>query len=274
MRRQTFLLLGAVLWACNSDTFTGDDGGHADGSSDVVVGGGEGGSTEGGIGKDGSTTPKRFCQEVDAQFCADFDVPNDAGAGFSPPTTSNGYALDFQSGNAKSQPVAVKVTEPGDAGGQATLMTVLGNSADAGATAQITLDIEVYLPNITTVSTQPIWAFAIGALGPQYQFGLVKDGPVWRLENFQTAVGPQFTGTIATGEWVHATETVVLAQTGATVTLAITSTAGTATATLPNVSTEPGPGPLPVVLNLGVQTTVPVNQAASFYYDNVVVHYL
>jgi hypothetical protein len=253
----------------------GPNDGGPDSGTDTIVSGGDG-STDGPIKQDGGEAGpgKRFCQEVDAQFCADFDIPNDAGAGFAAQTITQGYALDFQSSTSKSPPVALKVTEPADAGGQATISTVIGQT-DAGAMTLVTVDAEIFIPNMTATSTQPVFLLVAGVVAPQFQYGFVYEGKAWKLENFQSKTGPTLSGSVATNEWVHVQLQMPLLFTGATVQLNVTSSAGTATCTMPAVSTAPNAvGPYPLLLDLGTQTTQPPNQAAVFFFDNVVVHYL
>ncbi len=274
MRRSTFLLFGILVGACNSDTFSGEDGG-TDAQPDVPgVSGGDGSTDapfEGSV-KDSGPKP-RFCQFIDAQFCADFDVPNDAGAGFGPAFTTNGFTLDFQQGTVKSQPLALRSTEPGDSGGAAYLGTALGVTGDAGASSMVTLDLDIYLPQLTVSSSQALFAFAIGVGSPNFQFGLATEGKnVWKLENFQTSVGPQLAGSVAPNEWAHANLQILLSSTSGTVTLTVTSSAGTATTVMPTI-TAPGPGNIPVLLNVGAQSNGASVQPGTFFYDNIVVRY-
>jgi hypothetical protein len=274
MRRSTFLLFGILIGACNTDTFTGDDGGTDTGPDVPGVGGGDGSTdapSDAGPGKEAGPQP-RFCQSVDAQFCADFDIPNDASAGFQKPPPAGGFTLDFTQNNAKSLPLSLKTSEPGDAAGSAFLTTVLGATVDAGAATSITLDLDVALPPITQNATQALFVFGIGAASPNYEFGLANDGKQWKLENFVTSTGPQLNGPVITGAWSHATLEVALSPTAGTVTLTVTQGSNVAVASMQAI-TAPGSGSLPVMLTVGLTTNGPANQPASFLYDNVVVHY-
>src|SRR5690348_7816362 len=110
MKLKLFLAVAvtlAVAAACDSDTFTSDAGGD-DAGTDVPPIGGEGGSSDGSV-TDAKVGPTRYCDTQDAQFCADFDIPGDAGAGFEAPALDGGWALDFQSTLVHSAPDAVEV---------------------------------------------------------------------------------------------------------------------------------------------------------------------
>jgi hypothetical protein len=273
MRRTTFLIGALVLGACNSDTFLPDDGG-ADVGPDVPGVGGdasfdaptEGGSSETGPGG-------RYCQLIDAQFCADFDIPADAGAGFTmPPVETNGYKLSFQGTSTKSDPVAVEVDVPADAGGTAAITTSLG-AVDAGAQNKIQLDMDMFIPDVIFGPTPPVILFGCGAVAPDYQFGL-SFGSGWTLSNVSGTHSSLVSGNIAKYEWAHVNVDIVVSSTSGSATLTVTSSAGTATAQISGVPTAPPiPPPYPILLMIGALGGGPTGQAPSFYYDNVVVHY-
>ena len=274
--RPLLLLFAPLLsvGACNGDSFVDDAG--ADSGSDGIVVGGDGGGGDGAVadGGDAIAPKKRFCETVDAQFCADFDIPNDAGAGFFPPTTTNGYTITFENSQFKSSPIGVGAFIPADAGGMADLQTVLFNP-DAGVQASVTLDMDMYVPNLSTQTTQPLFFFAFGAVAPQYQFGLAHDGPVWRLEYLPAKNGPPLTSAFALNEWLHVTLTVVPSPTAGYAQLSITSSAGTSlAATTPGQYAAAPPnstGPYPVILDVGPNTLAPPLVSAQAYYDNVVI---
>ena len=273
MRRLLLLFAPLLpLGACNGDSFTGDAG--PDSSDDVIVSGGDGGDA-GTDGADGAPK-KRFCESVDAQFCADFDIPSDAGAGFfMPPTTTNGYQLSFETNQFKSAPTGALAFVPGDAGGTAKLSTAIGLSTDAGATSSATFDMDMFIPTFSAVTTQPLFLFAFGAVAPSFQYGLAHDGPNWKLEFVPTKIGPNLSGNFALNEWVHVSLVVVTDSQAGYASLTITSSAGTATAAfapgqLPTVPPNTS-GPYPILVDVGVQSSAPTQSAAQIYYDNVVV---
>jgi hypothetical protein len=267
------LLLFAPLLsvgACNGDSFTGDAG--PDAADDVIItGGGDGGADA----SDAIAPQKRFCESVDAQFCADFDIPNDAGAGFFPPTTTNGYALTFETSQFKSSPVGVEAFIPGDGGGTAKISSGLGISGDGGATTSASFDMDMFVPNFSAVTTQPLFLFSFGAVAPTYQYGLAHDGSNWKLEFLSTKNGPNLSGNFALNEWVHVSLVVVTDNTAGYASLTIISSAGTATAAfppgqLPTVPPNASP-PYPILFDVGVTSSSPTQNAAQIYYDNVVV---
>ncbi len=259
-----------AIGACNGDSFD-DDGGVDSGSDGVIVGGD--GAVDAPVDAPAEGAAKRFCETVDAQFCADFDIPNDAGAGFFPSMTTNGYTLTFQSNQFKSAPVGVEAFIPADASGMADMQTIV-YQADAGTPASITLDMDMYVPNLSTSTTQPLFLFLFGVVTSQFQFGLAHDGPVWKLEYVPTKQGPALNVPFALNEWLHLTLAIVLSSTAGSATLTITSSAGTSVA-----ATSPGQfatapastGPYPIVVDVGPRSSVPPIVSAQAYYDNVVV---
>jgi hypothetical protein len=262
----------ATIGACNSDSFDNDAGADS-GSDGLIVGGGDS-STDAPVDAPVEAAPKRFCESVDARFCADFDIPNDAGAGFFPPTTTNGYTLTFQNGQFKSAPVGVEAFIPADASGIADLQTIV-TAGDAGPQASITLDLDMYVPNFSTPTTQPLFLFTFGVVAPQFQFGLAHDGPVWKLEYVPTKQGSALSSAFAANEWLHVTLVVVPSATAGYASLTITSSAGTSTASTPSGTFAAAPpnstGPYPILVDIGPNTSAPPLVTAQAYYDNVVV---
>jgi len=271
--RPLLLLFAPLLavGACNGDKF--DDDAGADTGGDGLVVGGDGAAADGQTA-DVITPKKRFCETIDAQFCADFDIPNDAGAGFGTLKETNGYTLSFENGQSKSAPVGVGAFIPGDAGGTADLNTVFFNP-EGGATPTATLDLDMYVPNLSTQTTQPLFFFAFGAISPSYQFGLAHDGPVWKLEFLPAKSGPPLSTPFALNEWLHVTLVVFPLGANGYATLTITSSAGTSTAsTIPGQYPTAPPnstGPYPMMIDVGPNTGAPPLVSAQAYYDNVVV---
>ena len=271
-------LLGAgaaALAACNSDQFVDTDGG-ADSNDEVPVVGGDGGSTDGAVGDASgeATAPKRFCDLQDAQFCADFDTPGDAGAGFTTVET-NGWHLAFQGTQVKSAPMALQSTTTGDAGGMAEAYSdQLSPGTDAGPTSLLQLDLDVRLPSdIPPATTQPMFVFTAGAFpGAQFMFGLAHEGQ-WELVRGDGAGVQVLSPQPTIGEWGHATLTIKFAVSGGQVLLALVTSAGTSQASIGSIPTIPGAGPIPAVLHLGGSCQVPAITSYNFFYDNVVAHW-
>ena len=267
MRRSTFLLVPALFWACNSDTFVGDDGGP-DTGSDVVVGGGEGGSSDGGNLKDVTPTPKRFCQEVDAQFCADFDIPEDAGAGFAPPLTSGGWSFAFQDAQAKSSPKAVQIDTAADSGG-AALIENPGLSANVanGPAKRMVVELDAYLPSLS-FTPDPIFVFRAGVIPAKpLTYGLAAHVGMWKLAGGTSPVtlSPQ----PPTDQWVHVVLGIDINSNVGNVTLDIGSSHAAAQVPtgVDGGATYPG-----YVAVGGEDQYIPQN-AVTFYVDNVVVRW-
>jgi hypothetical protein len=212
----------------------------------------------------------RYCDTVDAQFCADFDIPNDAGAHFFAPATANGYTLDFENSNNLSSPTAMRAIAATDSGGVANVSTVIG---DAGPMSKIILDIDLYVPAYDGGPTPtPLFAFALGAGAPAYHFGLAHDGQSWRLEDQLSKSGPAMSTPLAGNEWIHATLDMVLNTSSGTVSLTVKSSAGTATAQIGPIPTTPTSN-LPMILEVGMQADNAPVLPSTFLYDNVVVRY-
>ena len=83
--RAWVLVLVSLGGACSNDAFVADGG--SDSGNDILNVGGDGGQTDAtaDAGMDVIVTP-RYCQTstiaINAPFCADFDIPGDAAAGF------------------------------------------------------------------------------------------------------------------------------------------------------------------------------------------------
>ena len=276
MRLGVFLLVVALgaAGACSNDTFTGDDGGPDTGNDVGPIGGGDG-STDG-AQPDGAVEagPKRFCDTQDAQFCADFDIPGDAGAGFEPAWLDGGWGLDFQSTLASSSPDAVEVdvtSGPGSAFIQNRHLAV-PNYVDASPTNRIVIEADVYLP--TPVFTpDPVFVFYGGSapvLG--MQFGLAMHTGVYKLAAWPGG-GGSIIGTLSpqpdTNKWVHAILSVDLNASGGTISLDIGSAHASG-----NRPTEPDSGALvPGALGVGSSDPYATTNAFKFYVDNVTAHW-
>jgi hypothetical protein len=271
MRCSTWLplSLAASAWACTTDNFTGDggpDSGSFEAGNDALVG-------ADGSQQDVIVTPKRFCEGIDASFCADFDIPNDAGAGFLAPVFSPPYALLFEQTLVKSKPTAVEVEVPTDAGGAQAVMTTVVGGPDAGAATTITLDLDIYLPSLNGISTAVVLAFAFGGVGGNAtMFGIAESAGTWMFANLQGQVRT-LTAQPATGEWAHAQVIIHESSTTGDASIIITSSAGVSTGTFgaPTPTTALPVGPYPAQLQLGVQNTMPPQNVMTFYYDNVVI---
>ncbi len=269
MKARTWLLFFASLGACNTDTFDSGDGGDASSDSrDEIppVGGGDGSITD--AKKDVVTVIPRFCDNIDAAFCADFDIPNDAGAGFTPPNVASPYAAFFvASAVPKNKPMSFEVDIPADASGGFANIEAL--PAKFAATAMV-VDLDINLPHFTT-ATPAIFAFAFGVPSPDSaRYGIAWVGSEWVLTNGFSGTG-YFATQPATGTWVHAQlvitltvpGNVVAVVDGQTTTIPVTDTTGT----------DSGAGSYPVRLGLGVvrQNTQPPAAPQTVLYDNVVV---
>lgn len=268
--RRTAVLFG-LLFACNTDSFTGDDGG-ADAPFDNVVSGGDGAVGDA-TGKDVVVPKPHFCQTIDAQFCEDFDIPGEAGAGFLTPNTSGGYQLDFEGATTKSPPFALRAITAPDAGGQANVMAVI--APDAGATNKITLDVDLFVPAYDGGATPTsVFAFTLGVVGAApFEFGLVHDGQFWRLEDLQSQTGPALSSPIPGNEWVHATLETTLNTTSGSVFLTVTSSQGSATANVgPPIPTIPSAA-IPLSVVVGVRAQGAPILPGTFLYDNVQLHW-
>jgi hypothetical protein len=269
MRR---VLLFAALFACNTDSFDGDAG--SDAPSDSIVGGGGDGSTDA-VAKDVVTKPSRYCETVDAQFCADFDIPDDAGAGFGVNTTNGWLTAFLADANAPSKPTAFGSISPGDAGGNAALQNPqLVAGFDSGLATRVTLEMDLFLPSGLLNTSQPTFAFQLGVVpSPPFVFGLAHEGP-WMLERGTGSGVMPLVPAPATGEWGHLTFAIDLSSSNGVVTLDLVTSAGTSHAALP-IPTEPDSGPptFPGFLSIGAQSVGPTLVGATFLYDNVVVRW-
>ncbi len=267
MRSRVFLLAALAIAACNADTFTGDDGGGSDTGTDVPpVGGGDGG-TDGASadGKVEAAPPPRFCETIDAAFCADFDIPGDAGAGFGS-TQSGGWTYAFETDKSVSHPTGVRVDVPGDAGGVAILNTQLSPVANAA----ITLDLDVLLPPKPFSTTQPLFAFQFGTLsGPTLMFGLAHEG-AWRLERASTSPGVTLSPQPPEGSWSHMQLVISLNGTAGTVNLFVDQTLSASLGGIPTAPATTGPFPAALQVGASLFGTVPTT-GSTFFYDNAVI---
>jgi hypothetical protein len=251
------------------------DGGSDSGNDILSVGGGDGGQDAADAGMDVNVTP-RYCQTstiaINAPFCADFDIPNDAGAGFTSPSINGAFATSFETLVASSKPTAFEVDIPSDGGGSGTIEAFVGGT-DSGAASMITLDLDIYLPAVSTIPTPSVFMFAFGSVGPaSTQFGLAEVSEQWVFAN-QQGQTRALTIQPATGEWAHAQLAIILSTTGGTASITVTSSAGTSTASFVGVETTVASAPpYPAQLLLGVIDTVPPN-TQSVYYDNAVINF-
>ena len=201
MRR---ILVFAAIFACNADTFTDDGGTDAEPDS-VVVGGGDG-SVVDAPGKDIVVGPaKHFCDFQDAQFCADFDIPGDAGAGFGPPNLQGGWLLTFQNQQTwDASPMAVSVVTAGDAAGAATIDNP--NLAKSG-TAPSTLisSRRTSISGAPGFVPDPISVFRAGVSpDPQLTFGLAMHSNQWKLARRAGGSPVALTPQPSLNQWLHA----------------------------------------------------------------------
>lgn len=272
MRRVTCLLVAAsVLAACESDSFVGDGG--ADSGADVPgVGGGDGSAdAPGDAPKDVAIAVPRFCDSIDAAFCADFDVPGDAGAGWTGPIiTSGSFTHSFETAQHTSAPNGFEVDIPDASdGGTTSFAALIGNPQDAGALVQAVLDFDVIIPPLSGPSV-PFYTFYFGCpfgnLNTRYALSYIGG---WTFTNLQGATIP-ITGTVPTGVWTHVKMTIILSQTG-NVKLDIGN--GTATAMIGTDTVNGAPPPYPIDLSIG-PSCAGYSPPASIVYDNVVVHTL
>jgi hypothetical protein len=279
MKARTWLLFFASLGACNTDTFDSGDGGDAssDSRDEIPAIGGGDGSTDAKKDSDSSVTPiPRFCDTVDASFCADFDIPNDAGAGFTPVT--NGYTVTFESIDASSKPTALEVNVPSNTdGGAAFLEAFVGNNTTTGATSLAVLDFETVIPNLTSNTTYPQFMFAFGDPngGAQTHFGLSHDS-AWWLENLSMNRMMPIVGSVPTNEWVHVKLSIITSKSGAIGQVSIDIKGGTGTAVMGSVETigtggSGPPSPWPFDVMIGSSCAQQTN-AASLFYDSVIVN--
>ncbi|HEY1955266.1 MAG TPA: hypothetical protein VGH28_06630 [Polyangiaceae bacterium] len=271
MRLKLFLAVALVIaGACDADTFTGDAGGSDTGPDVPAIGGGDGGSADGAIVEAG---PKRFCDTVDAQFCADFDIPGDAGAGFEAPTENGGWTLDFQDAQVKSTPVAVEIDTIGDAGGVASMRT-LPLSPDASVKSVLVAEADLFLPDAAPATPDVIMVFAAGSLpAQQFLFGLAEQSGLWSLAHITSLVTKPLNPKPATNEWVHAIVSVDMSVSG-TVTLEVDSSVGKSFAAL-SVATIPdggAPGYLGVI-QVGSSDGYDSVANRTFFVDNVTANW-
>ncbi len=269
------LLAAAIVEACDSDTFTGGDGGE-DATDDVpgVVGGGDAG--DGGkvsdAAKDTSLSTSHFCDSQDAAFfCSDFDEPDATGVWIGGFAQTGAWTIETESTDASSKPNALEVDIVAEAG-SATINTLLGNPFDAGASTSAVLDFDIVIPPLNG-AFPPVLLFVVGCpLGSTAtHFGLEYASGVWSLAS-QQGIIQALTGTVPTGVWTHVTMTIGLSQ-SATVSLDV----GNGKATAHNVTPINTVGGqtfqhYPIDIEMGVFSPGVASPTGPVYYDNVVLH--
>ncbi len=265
----------AAFAACSQDTFTTDAG--LDTGADTVLIGGEGGAGDAHI--DAVTSTPRFCEKdpkaADASFCADFDIPGDAAAGFAGLGINGAFNATFENTQYMSKPTAFEVDIPTDGGGGGAVLGILVG-ADAGAQTSLVLDVDIYLPAISN-NTPSIFMFQFGTIGNNTtEYGLAENSGVWMLSNAQGGVAA-LSLQPASGGWAHVQLTInPTTSTTGSATIVITSANGTSVGSFNNLATTTLPTPpYPAILNLGViNGTSGIKVPQVVYYDNVVVHLL
>jgi len=265
MRR---VLLFALLFACNTDSFDSDAGDDA--SPDSIVGGGGDGSTDAPT-KDVVTKPKRFCETANAQFCADFDIPDDAGAGFAPPNTDGGWTLSFQGAQtADASPMAVSVVTLADAAGVATIdnPNLAFTTSTPGPSTKLVVEADVLLTNKGLIP-DPITVFSAGVVpAPALSFGLAMQSNQWKLV-VRGGGGPApLSPQPPLGQWLHAVLTIVIGTPG-TVTLDV----GGSTATLIVATGTDAGSTYPGYISVGGYDGFYPNGGLNYFVDNVVAHW-
>lgn len=276
-RLRLLALAFLALADCTSDTF-GADGGP-DAANDVgltdVPTSGDGSSAETG-------PTQRFCESLDATpaLCADFDIPNNAGAGFLAPVTYGVYSVEFQDATVSSPPIALQADVPGatnpEAGmGFADLVTTI--AVDGGPSyTYLRLDIDVQLA--APQANPAIYLFTLGdpAAPPNgFEYGLAMSAGGYFLANRDNAsemmaLNPQ----PSSGVWLHAHMDIKLGTTNGTVSLTLTSKNNgslAGNATLPGTFQTQTSPLSPPLLTLGAQTSTAPPLAASYFFDNAVV---
>jgi len=266
MRR---LLLFTLIFACNTDTFTDDAGSDAEPDS-VVVGGGDG-STDAAL-KDIVTKPPRFCETVDAQFCADFDIAGDAGAGFLPPNNQGGWLLTFDGTQTMSgSPKAVSVVTAPDASGIALIDNPgLAKSINTGPSTHITVEADVYLVS-TGLVPDPITVFRAGIVpDPHFTFGLAAHTNAWKLVRSSGGVAVALTPQPPLNQWLHAVLSIDISASGGNVLLTVGSSTAQASAITGFDGGTTYPGDLAVG---GDDMFYPNNVTVRYFVDNVVARW-
>jgi hypothetical protein len=287
MRFTTWLLIllpaaGAGTAACSTDTFSDDGGTDAvtDNTSDNVVNGGEGG-TDGKV----DAPPPRFCETRDASyaFCADFDTPGDAGAGFSQFNQTPPFSFQFEGSRFVTSPAAAEAYAPSDAStGYAWIETPVGLDG-GGAHTNMQVDLDIYLPTPATAGAPRTLAFLFGdGIGPpglQFGLGVQGTGTYWLIAGDGSS-SQQLAPQPLTDRWVHVSLFIVLSPTVGTVALTVTDLISTLDAMAPAAAMLSGiattavspAGPYPANLLIGVITpsSAPAGPL-TFDYDNVLV---
>jgi len=275
MRLGVFLLavaLGAA-GACSNDTFSGDDGGGDTGTDVGPIGGGDGSADATKIDGAVDAGPKRFCETQDAQFCADFDIPGDAGAGFPPPDELGEWRIDFQSARAKSTPMAVEYDTSGDAGGATLLLP--GLSPDGSVKSQLVVEADVFLPSPLPATPDPIFVLSAGVYPKSpFVFGLCEQSGAWALARFGTFSSKPLSPTPATDEWAHARLVIQLSSNSGTVTLEIDSSNGTSLASMSGFTEPDGGAPgYPGTVTLGGNDPGTSIVSRTMFIDDVIANW-
>jgi len=271
MRFTRFLLLSAILSACSNDTFTGDDSGSDTGTDVTVSGGGDGGDAS----HDVTTVPLRYCQTVDAQFCADFDTPGDAGAGFEPFATTGSWTFAFQDAQAKSPPLAVEVDTlaanyPGAAFVQNPLLA--GNTTATGPGTRLVVEADVYLQSPPGFTPDPVFVLRAGIIpAPDFSFGLSAHAGVWKLShyNFGSNLNPQ----PPANKWVHVILAIDINPNAGDVTLDIPDCNCHADLNTFPTGVDGGPPTYPGYIAVGPENMKPTQSNLTFYVDNVLARW-
>ena len=268
MRRLDWLLFCCTALACSNDTFSGDGG--ADASDDNIIGGGDGAPDDAAkdAGKDGLVIYHRFCEDAGGVFCADFDILNDAGAGFQPPVTNDAGSITFETSNHVSSPFAMQASVSGNVSAQAQLVTLIG--ADAGAAIRITLDASIFVPDVGAVVAPEVDVLDIGT--PWATFALSEVAGSWKLQ--RRGGSTSGLSTPPTPNTWNQVRLVVNLGTNGTVSLDLN---GANVASLPSQDTtgiDGGLSAYPAQLQLGFyETSSPLPASETVLYDNVVVHF-
>jgi hypothetical protein len=270
MRRIALLL--SLFLACNSDSFT-DDGG-VDAQGDNVVSGGDG-ATGDGSAKDVVTKPPHYCETIDAQFCADFDIPDNAGAGFGPPNTLGGWTFAFQDASVVSKPVAVRVDTNTNVGAAFVENPNISQGVSGGGiNTKLTVEADVYLP--AAVNTpDPLFVFRAGVVPAPVQltFGLAVLTNAWRLVHplggSPVLIQPQ----PPPNAWLHANLSIDLNANNVLLVLS-DSSSNTYTANMSAATAlDGGAGNYPGFIHVGADDPYPNAVSLTFDVDNVVAHW-
>lgn len=251
---------------CSNDTF-GSDGGPSDASGDVTVP--TDGPEMGEAGhSDGAVTQPRFCDSVDAAFCADFDIPGDAGAGWAPPGVTPPGKLLFEMNTVLSGMFAVEADLPNTGGGASA---VLGTTVPLSTTSPnaLHLDVDMQVPSPPATPLIPVFYFG----DPRVQFGLgMVAGSYVVVERGGTS--NPLSMALPANQWLHVHMDIKLNTVSGSVSVAVTQGMNVvATGGMSGIQTEGSPAPGTVLLQIGGDDTSAPMTDVSFIYDNVVARY-